>query len=92
MKKLQTFLVCLRLGLYMRRNGLGLGVEKELQIHGFNKETIPAAKEILEKLYKLDSRITYSRRYFYSLEEVMEELLDLRQKQKRKKGVENVAT
>lgn len=91
MKKLQTFLVSLRLGLCMRRNGLG-AIEKELRIHGFNKETIPAAKEILEKLYRLDSKIIYSRRYLYTIEEVMKDLLGLLRQQKRKKGVKNATT
>ncbi len=84
MKKLRTFLIHLRLGLYKRRDGI---TEKELQTHGFNKETFPLAEKVLQKLYESDPKFYYSRRFLYSIEEVMEELLELRERQqKQKKG------
>lgn len=80
MEELDKFLNYVRLRIYRNED-----IEKELYRHGFGKKDFPGAKKILNKLYELDPKYSYSKRYRHHREEIKEELLAYRKECQQKK-------
>lgn len=80
-EKIQQILAKLRMRIYSERI-----CRKKLGEHGIGKVVRPEVESLLRRAVELDPKSSYARKYRYSLEELEEELLFLKQEQRKRKN------